>query len=78
MWVDEGVTAAEIESILNEHAGSLRVRTTLFDEFNKDGKTSFAFRLVFQSKEKTLTDEEINTVMDSIYRAVEEKNWQVR
>tara|TARA_B100000508_G_scaffold47421_1_gene36908 strand:- start:1068 stop:3002 length:1935 start_codon:yes stop_codon:yes gene_type:complete len=78
MWVSEGTTAEEVEAILNENAGELRVRTTLFDEFTKDGKTSFAFRLVFQSPEKTLTDEEVNTRMDTVYKAVAEKGWEVR
>ena len=78
MWVSEGTTAKEVEAILNEYAGDLRVRTTLFDEFSKDGRTSYAFRLVFQSTEKTLTDEEVNTVMDKVYKAVEAKDWETR
>lgn len=78
LWVSEGVTAAEVEKSLNQHAGALRVRTTLFDEFSKDGKTSFAFRLVFQSIEKTLTDNEVGEVMDVVYAAVKEQGWEVR
>jgi len=78
MWVSDDATAEEVEAVLNENAGELRVRTTLFDEFTKDGKTSFAFRLVFQSKEKTLTDEEVNAVMDKVNEAVAEKGWEVR
>ncbi len=78
MWVPEGVTAAEVEKVLNEHAGDLRVRTTQFDEFTKDGRTSLGFRLVFQSFEKTLTDEEVNEVMDGVYREVAKLDWEVR
>lgn len=78
MWVGEGIAASEIAGVLNETAGPLRVRTTLFDEFTKDGRTSFAFRLVFQSYEKTLTDEEVNTIMDGVYTAVSERGWEVR
>jgi phenylalanyl-tRNA synthetase beta chain len=78
MWTTEGTTAEEIEQVLNEHAGELRVRNTLFDEFTKDGRTSYAFRLVFQASDRTLTDEEVNTVMDDIYKAVAEKGWEVR
>lgn len=78
LWVTEGTTAGEVEAILNEQAGPLRVRTTLFDEFTKDGRTSLAFRLVFQSNEKTLTDEEVNVIMEGVYRAVAQKNWEVR
>ena len=78
MWITEGVTTAEVETVLNEAAGDLRVRTTLVDEFAKDGRTSLAFRLVFQSPEKTLTDEEVNEVMDGVYTAVEAKGWETR
>lgn len=78
LWTTEGVTADSVEKVLNEEAGELRVRTTLFDEFSKDGRTSYAFRLVFQSNEKTLTDAEVNAVMDRIYSAVRERGWEAR
>jgi phenylalanyl-tRNA synthetase beta chain len=78
LWVTEEATAEQVEAVLNEQAGPLRVRTTLFDEFTKDGRTSLAFRLVFQSFEKTLTDEEVNAEMDRVYKAVAEKGWEVR
>ncbi|HMA78434.1 MAG TPA: phenylalanine--tRNA ligase subunit beta [Candidatus Paceibacterota bacterium] len=78
MWVGESTPANEVETLLNEHAGPLRVRTTQFDEFTKDGRTSLGFRLVFQSKEKTLTDSEVNAVMETIYTAVSERGWEVR
>ncbi|MCA9365303.1 hypothetical protein KC723_00235 [Candidatus Kaiserbacteria bacterium] len=56
----------------------MRVRTTLFDEFSKDGRKSYAFRLVFQSPEKTLTDEEVNNIMEKINAAVAALKWEVR
>jgi len=78
MWVDESVSVTEIEELLNEKSGPLRVRTTLFDEFKKEGKVSYAFRLVFQSNEKTLTDNEVNVMMDDIYQAVRERGFESR
>jgi len=77
LWT-EGVSADEVEKVLMDEAGDLLVRSTLFDEFSKDGKTSYAFRLVFQSYEGTLTDEEINPVMERINAVVTEKGWEVR
>ena len=51
----------------------------LFDEFKKDGKTSYAFRLVFQSYDRTLTDQEVNEVMNTITEKItEQEGWQVR
>jgi phenylalanyl-tRNA synthetase beta chain len=78
LWVFEGTNATEVEEVLNTHAGDLRVRTTFVDEFSKEGRTSYAFRLVFQSYEKTLTDIEVNAIMETVYSAVREKGWEVR
>lgn len=78
LWVESNTSAQEVEEVLNKEAGVLRVRTTLFDEFEKEGRTSYAFRLVFQSNEKTLTDDEVNAIMDHINQAVSERGWEVR
>ena len=50
----------------------------LFDSFSKEGRTSYAYRLVFQSYEKTLSDDEINPIMDKINAKISELGWQVR
>ncbi|NCN52463.1 phenylalanine--tRNA ligase subunit beta [Candidatus Parcubacteria bacterium] len=78
LWVSEGTTAADVIAVLQKEAGDLCVRITLFDEFTKDGRTSFAFRLVFQSYEKTLASEEVDTIMEKIYAAVKGNDWEVR
>jgi len=78
LWVPAATTAADVQSVINSAAGPLRARTDLFDEFKKGEKTSYAFRLVFQSDEKTLTDEEANAAMNAVYEAVKAKTWEVR
>lgn len=80
VWVPEGTTSGEVLSLIKEHAGELVVRgPELFDEFKKDGKISYAFRLVFQSFDRTLTDIEINEIMAKITNKIKAKNdWQVR
>lgn len=78
MWVGEHTEVAAVIEILNAAAGPLRVRTTHVDAFTKDGRTSFAFRLVFQAMDRTLTDDEVNTVMDSVYQAATEEGWETR
>lgn len=78
LWVTQGVQPEEVQEVLEANATELRVRTTLVDVFTKEGRTSYAFRLVFQSHEKTLTDEEVNAIMDQVYKAVEGKGWVVR
>ncbi len=78
LWVPESTTVQDVENVLKEKAGELCVRITLFDEYKKDGRISYAFRLVFQSYEKTLTDRETNEVMDLIVSAVSKRGWEVR
>jgi len=78
VWVDESVNATDIEKVLKEIAGQLLVRITLFDEYKKDARISYAFRLVFQSPDRTLTNEEVNTIMSNVTAKVTEKKWEVR
>ena len=78
MWVPEGMEPATVTATLNEAAGPLWVRTTHIDSFTKDGRTSLAFRLVFQSMDKTLTDAEVNTYMDRVYAAATKQGWETR
>ncbi len=78
MWVEAGVSETDIEAILKEKAGDLCVRVTLFDRFPKDGRVSYAYRLVFQSKEKTLTGEEVDAIMHDVYQVARERGYEVR
>lgn len=68
-----------VAKVLGENAGSLVVRgPELFDEFSKDGKKSLAFRLVFQSFDRTLSDEEANKAMEKVYSSLKVNGWEVR
>jgi phenylalanyl-tRNA synthetase beta subunit len=72
---------------LNGRSGGLLVRgPKLFDRFEKKDKetgkiekVSYAFKMVFQSQEKTLTDEEVNEITNRITKALNSKEgWEVR
>lgn len=78
LWAEEGTTAESVDTLIKETGGALLLHTTLFDEFHKDGKVSFAFRLVFQSFERTLTDEEVGEVMARVTSALTLKGYTVR
>jgi phenylalanyl-tRNA synthetase beta chain len=78
MWVSDETSIEKVTNLINETAGPLLRRVTLFDEFSKEGKTSFAFRLVFQSSDKTLTDIEVESQMDNVYKSVLNQGWEVR
>ena len=52
-----------------------------FDEYinKKIDKKSFALRLIFQSHDRTLTDNEINKLMENLYGALKtHEGWQIR
>ncbi len=74
----ETVWSAVEDGVADAHAGQLIARHALFDTFKKEGKISYAFRLVFQSYQKTLTDEEANAVMEQIYLKIRAHGWEVR
>jgi phenylalanyl-tRNA synthetase beta subunit len=80
LWVPEGVESDTVMKIVRENMGDMVVRgPEIFDEFKKDGKKSYAFRLVFQSYDRTLTDQEVNSVMEKINNKLKEnKDWLVR
>ena len=80
VWVPEDVRSSDVEKIIKENSGDMVMRgPELFDEFKKDGKISYAFRLIFQSYERTLTDAEINEIMAKITNKIKGKEgWQVR
>ncbi len=81
VWVPEGVMSDEIADMIHEHTGDLEVINAfrLIDQYKKDGKISYAFRLVFQSKDRTLAGEEVAAIMDSIARDLNmREGWKVR
>jgi phenylalanyl-tRNA synthetase beta chain len=79
VWTPEGTLAESIENIIWDKAGALLKRVDQFDTFTKDGKTSYAFRLVFLSDERTLTDEEVHGHMRAVTDAMNgQEGWQVR
>ena len=65
--------------IIENTAGKLLVDTDLFDIYENDERKSLAFHLIFQSSEKTLTDGEVNAIMEKIFTAIEANDdWEVR
>ncbi len=73
LFVPSGTSPDKILECIRKETGKLAVRSSQFDAFKKNGKQSFAFRIVFQSFEKTLTDEEANAMMEKIYEALRKK-----
>jgi len=79
VWLPESVEPSELVDTIKDNAGNLLIREPrLVDEYKKDGRISYAYRLVFQSPDKTLTDEEVLENMKNVEAAISRKNWEVR
>jgi phenylalanyl-tRNA synthetase beta chain len=68
------VYADDIMKTIKKAAGNLLVKQEMFDMYQNAAlgdKKSVAFSLTFGSNDKTLTDDEINPVMEKIIKALE-------
>src|SRR3989338_7573008 len=75
MWA-AGDTDAE-NSIRTE-AGPLAVKISLFDRFEKGGKISLVYRIIFQSFDRTLTEVEVNEIMEKVSSALKAQGFEIR
>jgi len=87
VFVPSEVEQEAVETVIRDDAGELLVHgPDLFDRFEKKNnesgeieKVSYAFNIVFQSNERTLTDEEINKIMVKITENLNAQDgWEVR
>ncbi len=79
LFVPNDFEYKKLEDMIKEKTGDLVVRFSLFDKFTKEDKTSYAFRLVFQAEDRTLTEDEINSVMNPIYEMLKaEEGFEIR
>lgn len=80
LWVPVGTDSSEVGKIIKENINELVIKgPELFDSFTKEERTSYAFRLIFQSYERTLTDEEVNKTIQIITEKLKTNpNWELR
>ncbi len=79
VWMPKESDPNELIDLIKRNSGTLlAAEPKLFDRFEKEGKVSYAYKLVFQSSEKTLSDEEINSIMAKINEEIVGRSWQVR
>lgn len=79
VWVDNHEDKDVVFEIIKLQAGDLcKISPKIVDIFEKGDKVSFAFRIVFQSYDRTLTDEEVNNVMENINKQIIEKGFSPR
>jgi len=77
-WAPASKEAEELRSFIHSHVGHLAIRVDQFDRFEKDGRVSFAFRIIFQAFDQTLTDDDVHPRMESLYEALKSHGYEVR
>lgn len=78
MWTPAGTDPESVLALIRSAAGPLLMRASLFDTFQKGDKTSLAFRLVFQSFERTLTDDEVHAIMHTVTSTLTGRGFEIR
>ncbi len=79
VWASGSKIKEDVEKVITDLSTDLLLRYDLFDTYSMDDKTSYAYRLVFQSSERTLTDDEVNPIMDSIYSTLKsDSDFEIR
>lgn len=77
LLVDENVKVGDIESVIREMGHSILEKVELFDVYRgkqvEAGKKSCAFALTYRAADKTLTDEDVAEVHESVLKALREK-----
>lgn len=83
LFVENSVDIEIVKKVIQDSLrlsakGLLTKGPDLFDQFEKEGKKSLAFRMIFQSNDRTLTIEEVNGFMEKLAVDIKGKGWQVR
>ena len=75
--VDENIMAQDLQKAIKNSGGKLLQSVNVFDVYNgkgiPEGKKSIAFSVELGDSTKTLTDEEINAVMNKVTENLKSK-----
>ena len=74
IMIDKDITSDEISKVIKKAGGNLLVAQEIFDVYTNailGNKKSVAYSLTFGSNSKTLTDDEINPVLEKIISSLE-------
>lgn len=68
--VDKNITSQEVETEIKKAGGRLFLKSEIFDVYEGAniglGRKSLAYSLIFGAQDRTLTDEEVNEVLQKI------------
>ena len=75
--VDKSISSEEIAKLIKKTAGSLLTNIEVFDVYEgkniAENKRSIAYSLSFGKQDRTLTDEEVNDIMNKVIASLQNK-----
>lgn len=82
LLVSKDKTSKEVETLIKKKAGKLLLDISVFDVYEgkniNEDKRSIAYSLTFGAPDRTLNDDEINTVLENIIKDLENKGIEIR
>lgn len=80
--VSKDMTSKEVETLIKKKAGKLLLDINVFDVYEgeniENNMRSIAYSLTFGAQDRTLSDDEINGILDGIIRDLENKGIKIR
>jgi len=81
--IPQGTKVVEVLNVINRAGGILVKDVDLFDIYSGEGiiqgKENFAFHIIYQADDRTLSSKEIDTLQQKIIKALEKNiKWEVR
>lgn len=77
-WAPITIDVEKFRDQIAKWAGPACLNVKCFDRFEKGEKVSLAYRITFQSFDRTLTDDEVNAVMKKVTEEVTKEGFEVR
>lgn len=82
LLVDKNITSKEVEMLIKKKAGKLLLDINVFDVYEgkniDSNKRSIAYSLTFGATDRTLNDDEINSILEGIITDLENKGFEIR
>lgn len=75
---DTSLTIDDYRSLIIKSNAQFLKKIFLFDQFEKEGRVSYAFSLIFQSDKKTLLESDIDADMDAVREALKKTQAEIR
>ena len=78
MWVSAINDEQQVQQTIQKEAGELAQKIMLFDRFEKEERVSLAYRIIFQSFDRTLTEVEVNEIMEKVSATLKAQGFEIR